>query len=130
MIVVDTNIIAYFLIEGEFTEAVTKLRAKHAEWVAPRIWIDEFINVLATYERRSLISSKQADVTLDLSCAAMEGRSYDIPAQRILSVARRTGCSAYDSQYVYLAESLGVSLYTYDRGILSKCPDIAIKPNL
>jgi len=128
MIVVDTNIIAYLLIEGEFTEVVQKLRDDQSEWIAPRLWLDEFINVLATAERRSLISSELADATLALACEAMEGHSYDIPAQRILSVARRTGCSAYDSQYVCLAEDLGVSLYAYDRGILNKCPDIAIKP--
>lgn len=127
MIVVDTNIIAYLLIEGEFTGVVQKLRNDQSEWIAPRLWLDEFINVLATAERMSLIS-ELADATLTLACEAMEGRSYDIPAQRILSVARRTGCSAYDSQYVCLAEDLGVSLYTYDREILNKCPDIAIKP--
>lgn len=128
MIVVDTDIIAYLLIDGEFTEAVQRLRIDETEWIAPKLWLDEFINVLATSERRSLISSELADSTLNLACETMEGRSYDIPAQRTLSVARRTGCSAYDSQYVCLAEDLGLSLYTYDRGILSKCPNVAVKP--
>lgn len=44
-------------------------------------------------------------------------------------VSRRTGCSAYDSQYVCLAEDLGLDLFTYDREILSKCPGIAAKPS-
>lgn len=129
MIVVDTNIIAYLLIEGDFTEQVQKLRVEHPEWIAPRLWLDEFVNVLATTERRQLMTPALADMTLELACELMETRSYDIPTQRSLEVARRTGCSAYDSQYVCLAEDLGVNLFTYDRGILTKCPSVAVKPN-
>ncbi len=128
MIVVDTNIIAYLLIEGECTAQVQKLRIEHPVWIAPRLWLDEFTNVLATAERRQLMTPTQADATLELACELMATRSYDVPAQRALGVARRTGCSAYDSQYVCLAEDLGVNLFTYDRGILTKCPDIASKP--
>lgn len=128
MIVVDTNIIAYLLIEGEFTEQVQKLRVEHPEWIAPRLWLDEFTNVLSVTERRKLMTPSITNATLELGCELMEGCSYDIPAQRVLGVSRRTGCSAYDSQYICLAEDLGLTLYTYDRGILSKCPDIAFRP--
>ncbi len=128
MIVVDTNVIAYLLIEGEFTETVTKLRHEESEWIAPRLWLDEFLNILATSERRSIMSPEIADKTLALACELMEGHSYDLPAQRILATARRTSCRAYDSQYVCLAEDLGLKLYTYDSRILANCPDLAIKP--
>jgi len=43
-------------------------------------------------------------------------------------VARRTGCSGYDSQYIALAEDLGLTLYTWDRQILDRCPQLAIAP--
>ncbi len=128
MIVVDTNVIAYLLIDGEFTEAVKDLRTKDPEWIAPRLWLDEFLNVLATTERRGMITSEIADATLSLACELMEGRSYDLPAQRILATARRTSCSAYDSQYVCLAEDLGLKLFTYDKRVIANCPDLAFKP--
>lgn len=128
MIVVDTNVIAYLLIEGDDTETVTQLRQAEPEWIAPRLWLDEFLNILATSERGSLMSAALADRALALACELMEGRSYDLPAQRILATARRTGCTAYDSQYVCLAEDLGLRLYTYGARILTKCPDIASQP--
>ena len=128
MIVVDTNVIAYLLIEGEFTESVTKLRNKEPVWIAPRLWLDEFLNILAISERHSIMSAGVADSTLALACELMEGQSYDLPAQRILATARRTSCTAYDSQYVCLAEDLGLKLYTYDSRILANCPDLAIQP--
>lgn len=128
MIVVDANVIAYLLIEGEFTESVTRLRNEEPEWIAPRLWLDEFLNILATSERRSIMSAEVADTTLALACELMEGQSYDLPAQRILATARRTSCTAYDSQYVCLAEDLGLKVYTFDSRILANCRDLAIQP--
>jgi hypothetical protein len=74
MIVVDANVIAYLLIEGEFTESVTSLRSREPEWIAPRLWLDEFLNILATSERHSILSAEVADGTLALACELMEGQ--------------------------------------------------------
>jgi predicted nucleic acid-binding protein len=128
MIVVDANVIAYLLIEGEFTESVTSLRSREPEWIAPRLWLDEFLNILATSERHSILSAEVADGTLALACELMEGQSYELPAQRILATARGSLCSAYDSQYICLAEDLGLKLYTFDSRILANCPELALRP--
>ncbi len=98
------------------------------DWCAPRLWLDEFLNVLTTYERNNLIATEDAYQLLEDAIELMDGRSYEISPERVLAVARRTGCSAYDSQYVALAEDMGSMLYTCDKGILNKCPDIACKP--
>ena len=45
-----------------------------------------------------------------------------------LAVAKETGCSGYDSQYIALAQDLGLNLYTYDRKILASVPSIASEP--
>lgn len=129
MIVVDTNVITYLLLRGEHSEAMDRLLEQDADWVAPRLWLDEFLNVLCTYERNGGFSSSQALELLEDALALMEGASYEVIPERVLGVARRTGCSGYDSQYVALAEDLGLKLYTCDNGILQKCPDIAIKPS-
>ena len=128
MIVVDTNVIAYLLIRGERSEAMDRLQDLDPEWVAPRLWLDEFLNVLSTYERDGAIGSGQAVELLDDALALMEGGSYEVPPERVLTVARRTGCSGYDSQYVALAEDLGLRFYTCDRRILQRCPDLAVEP--
>lgn len=128
MIVVDTNVIAYLLIRGERSEAMDRLQSGDPEWVAPRLWLDEFLNVLCTYERSGSIEPSNAVEILDDALALMDGQSYEIPPERVLATARRTGCSGYDSQYIALAEDLGVKLYTCDQKILNKCPDLAILP--
>lgn len=128
MIVVDTNIIAYLLIRGERSEAVDRLLADNGEWVAPRLWIDEFINILCTYERNKLIDADESLSLLEDALALMDGRTYELPHERVLAVSRRTGCSGYDSQYVALAEDLGTKLYTCDKKILRACPEMALLP--
>ena len=128
MIVVDANVIAYLLMRGKRSEAMDRLQDFDSEWVAPRLWLDEFLNVLCTYQRNGGIGSDQAVELLDDALALMEGNAYEVPPERVLTVARATGCSGYDSQYIALAEDLGLRLYTCDPRILQKCPAVAIEP--
>ncbi len=128
MIVVDTNILAYFMIRGEYSEVVDRLYASDSDWIAPCLWLDEFLNVLATTERNGKLSSFEADAILSDATELMSDCSYDVPAYRILSTARRTGCTAYDSQYLALAEDLGLQLYTFDKRLIERSDGLAIKP--
>jgi len=128
MIVVDTNVLAYFMIRGEYSEAVDRLYAEDSEWIAPRLWLDEFLNVLATTERTEKLSSAEADAILSDAVELMTDSSYDVPAYQILSTARRTGCSAYDSQYLALAQDLGLQLYTFDKRLIERSGGLAMQP--
>lgn len=128
MIVVDTNILAYFMIRGEHSEAVDRLYAADSDWIAPRLWLDEFLNVLATSERNEKLSAAEADAILSDATELMADSSYDVPSYRILSTARMTGCTAYDSQYLALAQDLGLQLYTFDRRLIEKSGGLAIQP--
>ena len=128
MIVVDANVIAYLLIRGEKSEAADRLLATDPDWAAPHLWLDELLNVLCTYERNGFLEASEVSGLLADALSLMEGRSYTIPPHRVLSVARRTGCSGYDSQYIALAEDLGVPLYTNDRKMLAACPELAAMP--
>lgn len=129
MIVVDTNVILYMLIPGEKTNAAEELFKKDPDWIAPKLWLDEFVNVLCTYERNEMISPEEAISILDDGLNLMDERDYEVPPNLTLSVARRTGCSGYDSQFLGLAEQLGIKLVTCDKRIIKNCKDIAIPLN-
>lgn len=128
MIVVDTNVISYLLIRGDRSEAIDRLLESDSEWVAPRLWLDEFLNVLATYERLGKLEPEDGSPILRDALSLMQDASYEVPPERVLAVARRTGCSAYDSQYIALSEDLGLKLYTCDQKVLKNCPGLAIEP--
>ena len=129
MIVVDANVISYLLIRGERSEAMDRLQKLDPDWIAPKLWLDEFLNVLCTYERTGGLTREQSVELLEDAVALMDGASYDLPPERVLTVARQTNCSAYDSQYIALAQDLGLKLYTYDKRVISKCPGIALMPD-
>ena len=128
MIVVDMNVIGYLLIRGKRSETMDRLLLAEPDWIAPRLWLDEFVNVLCTYERVDSMPSDQAVGLLEDALTLMDGASYEVAPERVLAVARRTGCSGYDSQYVALAEDLGLKLYTCDKGLLNRCPEVAVMP--
>lgn len=129
MIVVDANIISYFLIrDDKFTGIVDRLFDYDPDWLAPRLWLDEYMNVLTTHVRSS---GMDANISLELLSDAidlMRDKSFEVIPDRVMSVAKRLGCSAYDAQYVSLAEDMGLKLYSFDRRLVQRCPDIAIIP--
>jgi predicted nucleic acid-binding protein len=53
-------------------------------------------------------------------------RSYDVSSEKVLELAMQSNCSAYDCEYVALAQDLGVPLVTADKQILKAFPKIAI----
>ncbi len=129
MIVVDTNIISYFLIRDEkFSEIVDRLFDYDSDWVAPRLWLDEYMNVLSTHVRNAGMAPEISVALLADAIDLMRDRSFEVIPERVMSVARRLECSAYDAQYVSLAEDMGLKFYSFDRRLVERCPDIASIP--
>ena len=128
MIVVDANIITYLILKGDYSEKCSKLFMGDPDWVAPRLWRDEVANVLVTYERLGRLSREDALVAFQDAERIVRGNEFDVKIDRILNVSSRTGCTGYDASYIALAEDLGLSLFTYDKKILSSAPDLARMP--
>jgi len=126
MLVVDTNIIAYFYLASEFTPLTERLIECDPQWVAPILWRSELRNVLALYMRAKRI-------TLDRACAIqeqaewlMEGSEHTSDSLEVLKLANHSGISAYDCEFVSLAQRLGVPLVTTDKKLLRSFPAIAV----
>ena len=128
MIVVDTNIITYFYIKTDLSEVVEKLYKKESDWVVPMLWRSEFRNVLTTLIRREFISLNDGIKILELSEALFAEKEYEINSVQVLNLACASGCSAYDCEFVSLAENLNISLVTMDKQVLKAFPSLAISP--
>lgn len=128
MIVADTNLIAYLLIEGDHTPAAEAVMWKDAVWAAPRLWRSEFCNVLALYLRQGHLTLTEAQSHVDVADALIGRHAYDVPPGPVLELVFRSGCSAYDAEFVYLATSLQIPLVTSDRKLLGAFPSVAIAP--
>lgn len=126
MIVVDTNVIAYFWIPGNLTGPAERLWKKDREWNAPLLWRSEFRNVVLGCVRRGLMSLVTAAQIVAEAESQMQGREFSVPSAQVLNRAARSRCSAYDCEFVVLAEELGVPLVTTDKKVLSSFPAVAL----
>ena len=126
MIVVDTNVLAYLYLPGEYTAQAEALLERDPEWAAPVLWRSEFRNILAGYIRRRTLTFEQAR---DIQAEAenlLSGAEHDVDSQRVLELVRDSDCSAYDCEFVALAMKLGVALVTMDAKLLRAFPERAV----
>ncbi len=128
MIVVDTNLIAYLLIQGEHSAPARAVLRKDPAWVAPLLWRSEFRNVLATYMRRRLLSLGEALQLVREAEDLLRGGEFHVESSQILGLASSSQCSAYDCEFVALARQLDLPLVTTDRDILTEFTPPAVHP--
>ena len=125
MIVVDSNVIAYCWIHGERTALAHRLRGLDPDWHAPVLWRSELRNILTGYRRDGSLGESQVRQIMTAAEAGLAGREHHLPSERVFAVIERSRLSACDSEFVALAEILGVRLVTEDRGILAGFPERA-----
>lgn len=126
MIVVDTNVVAYLYLPGEYSAAAEEMLEHDPDWVAPVLWRSEFRNILAGYLRRGTLSFQQVN---DLQTEAedlLKGAEYEVDSLSVLELVRNSDCSAYDCEFVALAIKLGTKLVTMDGKLLRAFPDITV----
>ena len=126
MIVVDSNILAYLYLPGEFTAAAEALLEQEPEWAAPPLWRSEFRNILAGYVRRKTLSFEQACSLQAEAEALMTGFEFEVHSRDVLGLVRDSECSAYDCEFVALAERLDAKLVTMDKKVLKAFPTRAV----
>jgi predicted nucleic acid-binding protein len=126
VIVVDTNVIAYLLIVGDHTVEAKAVLRKDSDWAAPFLWRSEFCSVLTLYIRQEHLSLSQAQRFMQEAEYLMQGGEHQVSSSHVLNLATISSCSAYDCEFVALAQQLTVPLVTSDNKILSEFPSIAI----
>ncbi len=125
MIVVDVNVVAYYVIEGEKTALARELMRREPDWRLPDLWRHEYLNVLATYARQGGATLEQARVLWRRAVELFGTREHATDAEAALALAVQAPVSAYDGQYLELAQRLGTVLVTEDRRLLKAFPAIA-----
>lgn len=126
MIVVDTNVICYLFLTSPLSEAAQRVMRRDSDWAAPHFWRSEFRNVLAGYLRRGDLTLTEVKVIGADALTLMAGNEHTVSSDQVYDLVARSSCSAYDCEFVALAEDLGVPLVTADRQILADFPGIAI----
>ena len=128
MIVADTNLVAYLLIEGDKTDSARAVWAADPRWMLPTLWRSEFLNVLTMAVRAHVPTLEQAHDTWHVAQTVFGQSEVEPSGDAVLETAAARNLSAYDAQFVVAAADLEVPLVTSDRRLLQACPDIAVAP--
>ena len=126
MIVVDTNVIAYFIIRNDRAPLADLVLQRDPTWAAPRLWRSEMRNVLALHVWRNILPIEKAIEAMIQAENIIGEHTYDVESGRVLELAEISGCTAYDCEFVYVAERLNLPLVTADKKLTATFPAIAV----
>ncbi|OGA29724.1 MAG: hypothetical protein A3I01_18920 [Betaproteobacteria bacterium RIFCSPLOWO2_02_FULL_65_24] len=124
MIVVDVNVVAYFFIYGEKTTSARDLMRRDPDWRLPTLWRHEFLNVLATFVREGGATVEEARALWRRSIDLLGQREHGVDMESALAMASEHRVSAYDAQYVALAQQLQTVCVSEDRRLLNSFPNL------
>jgi predicted nucleic acid-binding protein len=129
-VVVDTNVVAYFLLgTAKFVMEAREFWNHADELVAPAVWEAEIGNVIWMAARAKVITAPDANAKLAL--AARLG-IYSVNNRTLwhgaLVRSLSSGIAVYDTLFVELAEREGVPMATFDEKLLAAFPKIAKRP--
>ena len=128
--VVDTNVVAYYLLGTEpFVEEVRQFWRSVEEPCAPTHWEAELANAVWMAVRMGVLPTEEGHQKLDLAARlgieSVPNRSLWQPA---LTRALTAGAAVYDTLFVELAARRSLPLATFDKKVLKKFPEIAHRP--
>lgn len=126
MIVVDSNVIAYCWIAGDRTQLAQRVRLRDPAWHVPLLWRSELRSAFAGYLLRGDIDADRAAETMAAAEESLAGCEHQVSSARVLQLAVGSRLSAYDCEFVALAEALAVPLVTEDRAVLKGFPEVAL----
>lgn len=121
MTLIDTNILAYLLIEGDRTPAAQALHARDPDWRSEGFIMVELSNILATYVRTQAMTHKQG-LALLASAHALIPSLTNLDHAQALETATEFAISAYDARFIALARQMRVKLVTEDIKLRAAVP--------
>jgi predicted nucleic acid-binding protein len=126
VIVTDATLITYFAVRDAHSDLADAVCAVDAMWVAPVLWRSEVRNALVKYVWHAGMSLESALRALEVAENAIGGREYRVSSEKVLKLAAQSRCTAYDCEYVVLAQDLDVPLVTADKQLLKAFPKTAV----
>jgi predicted nucleic acid-binding protein len=109
-----------------FSAAADAAWAKDPDWIVPILWRSEFRNALAGSIRQRSLTVEEASAIANLAETMLDRKEFTVSTSAVLRLVSRSNCSAYDCEFVALAQAEGVRLVTADRRIMQEFPEVAV----
>lgn len=118
MIVIDTNILAYHTLEQadpELCRQATRLMSGKTKVLLPSLWRHEFLNALCNYVKAGQMTLEKAQSHWYSTLAIAQAVEAEVDMVRSLALSKELRISAYDAQFLALAEAANTVLVTEDK---------------
>jgi len=126
VIVVDTNILVYRWLPSPHNAEADVLIRVDPVWASPRLWRSEFRNVALHYIRLGAIQLADAETATSRAERSLLGGEHTVSDHDVLTLASRTKCTAYDCEFIALAQRLQTKLITDDKALLRAFPQLCL----
>lgn len=128
MIVADSNLIAYLHLPSQKQSVADAVLMKDSQWRVPPLWKSEFRSILFAYMRTQGMDLKTAEAHWANALEHLGQYEVEPNPANVLAKAANSQISAYDAEFIVVAEELETQLVTSDRQLLESFPAIAISP--
>lgn len=122
MIVVDTNVLAYLLIDGIHSAEARELYRRDPDWRSEAFSLIEFCNVLLRYIEARKMKIGAAGGFLASAETLLDGKLARISHQQCLEIGARYHVTAYDARFLAVAQLLHRPLVTEDQRLRRAAP--------
>jgi predicted nucleic acid-binding protein len=129
VIVADTNLIVYLVLQGDHSQAAEAAYRMDPEWIAPSSWRVEFVNAMTTYCRTKRATIEEAMEAYRRATGVVRDYQFDVDVERVIRLSVDSGRSGYDCLFVVAALVNSLPLVTFDQQVLRSFPDTAIMPD-
>jgi len=126
MIVVDTHLVSFLLIDGDRTADARRCYKRDDIWRMPPLWRSEMLNVLASGVSAATLTEATAFKAWQNARNLFGANEHEPSGEAVLEAALRDGLTAYEAQYVVTAEDLSATLVTGNPRIVAARPDLAL----
>lgn len=124
MVAVDSNILAYLLLNVGHTPHARALLDRDADWHSDAFVLVELTNVLATAVRVRGLPLPQAAAALTTAQSVVQYGLHMAGHADVLAVAAHLRISAYDARFLVVARDLGLRLVTEDAKLRNAAPTL------
>lgn len=128
MIVADCTLIAHLLIPGPAMAVAQNVLEADPDWIVPPLWRSELRNTLRGYIVNRAMKLEDASGLMARAEARLGRMEAPVSSDHVLALVVATKCSAYDAEYVALAQASGTVLVTSDLQLHRIFPEVALSP--
>src|ERR1035441_7986038 len=126
MKLVDINVLAYLVIESQFSKNAQKLYRLDSEWHTEEFAFIELTNVLTTHLRAGSLTMPVCIETFEEAENVIGSNLHTVSHLDALAIAHEFRISAYNARYIALARELGVPLITEDKQLRKAAPELTL----